>query len=79
MAFSTTLFHFSSTFGSASIPGKRSLISPKKIYLSSTTIFGQLKSLKALIRIGSSEISGSALLSLPACLSTDFTALRPQS
>jgi hypothetical protein len=55
------------------------LISPRKICLSSTTIFGQLKSLRPLMRRISSSTSGSALLSPPACLSTDLTALRPQS
>ena len=52
-----------------------------KIGLSSVTIFGKLKSLKALINNGSSfifSLSGS-LLSLPACLRTDLTALNPQS
>jgi len=70
---------FSSVFASALIPGNKSLIRPKKISLSSTLIFGQLKSLRALMSNSSSEMFGSARLSLPACLSTDFTARRPQS
>ncbi len=41
--------------------GKRLAISLKKINLSSVTIFGILKSLKALINNGSSGIYGSAL------------------
>lgn len=59
--------------------GNKSPIKPKKMDLSSVTILGILKSLKALINKGSSFISGSALFKPPAYLSTDFTALRPQS
>jgi len=59
--------------------GNKSSINLIKIALSSKIIFGMLKSLKALFRSGSSEISGSALLSPPAYLSTDLTALNPQS
>jgi hypothetical protein len=61
------------------ILGNKSSINLVKIGLSSVTILGKLKSLKALMSKGSSGISGSALLSPPAYLSTDFTALRPQS
>ena len=52
-----------------------------KIGLSSVTILGKLKTLKALMSRGSSAIfslSGS-LFNLPACLKTDLTALKPQS
>ena len=49
--------------------------------LSSVTILGILKSRKALFKRGSSFISlfSLALFNLPACLSTDLTALKPQS
>jgi hypothetical protein len=55
-----------SRFLSASIPGKRSPIRPKKISKSAAVILGMLKSLKALIKIAYSEIFGSALLKEPA-------------
>jgi hypothetical protein len=61
------------------IPGKRSPKRPKKISLSSATIFGMLKSLKALNRIAPSYRSGSALFITPATTNTDLIALRPQS
>jgi hypothetical protein len=50
-----------------------------KMFLSSVTILGMLKSLKPFISNSSSGILGSALFNLPAYLSTDLTALRPQS
>ena len=50
-----------------------------KIFLSSVTIFGILKSLRPFISNSSSGRFGSPLLSLPAYLNTDLTALKPQS
>lgn len=76
---STNFFKTKSGFVGHSTLGNRSPISLKKMGLSSVTIFGTLKSLSALISRGSSGISGSPLFSLPAYLSTDLTALRPQS
>lgn len=75
----TSLAKIGSYLESALAFGKRSMINLTKIGLSSVTIFGKLKSLKALIKSGSSGISGSSLLRPPACLSTDLTALNPQS
>lgn len=75
----TFFFRLGSVFYGASALGKSALIKFKKIGLSSVTIFGMLKSRSALIRRGSSLMSGSERLSLPAWRNTDLTARRPQS
>ena len=59
--------------------GKRSLISPMKTTMSSSTIFGRLKSRRARISSPASGWSGSPRLNLPAWTSTDLTARSPQS
>ena len=59
--------------------GNRSEMRPRKIGLSSATILGRLKSLRALMRTCSSGLSRSLLLRDPATTSTDLMALRPQS
>lgn len=69
----------SSLFLGTLIPGKRSPKRPKKTGVSSYTIFGILKSLKALRSTAGSSRLGSALFILPATTSTDLIALRPQS
>lgn len=68
-----------SLFLGTSIPGNKSPKRPKKTGESSYTIFGILKSLKALKRTAGSSRLGSALFILPATTSTDLIALRPQS
>ena len=75
----TAFSNSSSLFRGTSREGKRSEIRPKKMGLSSDTIFGRLKSLKALIKTWSSGLSGSPLLRAPATTNTDFIALKPQS
>jgi len=68
-----------SIFATYLCDGKRSSINLMKIFLSSVTILGILNSLRPFISNSSSGKLGSDLLSLPACLSTDLTALSPQS
>lgn len=68
-----------SLFLSTSMPGNKSPSNPKKMSMSSNTILGMLKSLKALINKAASDNSGSALLNPPATTSTDLMALIPQS
>ncbi len=75
----TNLKNSGSFFYLASAFGNKSSISLVKMGLSSVTILGILKSLRALIKSGSSGISESSLFNLPAYLSTDLTALSPQS
>ena len=75
----TSFARTTSYFDSALAFGNRSPINLTKMGLSSVTILGKLKSLRALINKGSSGISGSCLFRPPACLRTDLTALNPHS
>lgn len=59
--------------------GNKSPIRLRKTGISSTVIFGILKSRNALIRTLSSLIFGSARLNVPATTRTDLIARRPQS
>lgn len=67
------------TFGTFSTEVNKSFKRLIKIGLSSVTIFGRLKSFKAPNNNKFSSLPSFYLLSLPAYLSTDFTALSPQS
>ena len=79
VVYATIFFNSKSIFGVYLYYWKRSSINLMKMFLSSVTILGMLKSLKPFISNSSSGILGSALFNLPAYLSTDLTALRPQS
>ena len=61
------------------MPGNKSPSRPMKILRSSATIFGVLKSLRALMSRFYSGRFGSALLKAPATTNTDLIARRPQS
>ncbi|TNN81598.1 hypothetical protein EYF80_008044 [Liparis tanakae] len=68
-----------SLFLGTSRAGNRSPISPMNTGMSSVTILGMLKSLRARISTWSSARPGSPLFREPATTRTDLMALRPQS
>ena len=78
-SFSTTSLSRGYRTRGQSMPGKRSLMRPRKSGTSSKTNFGRFMSRSARMSTRDSSRSGDPRLSDPAITSTDLSARRPKS